>query len=102
MVVVNRIDKDGNINDCHFIGERAVAAAQAINLRHSWKDPMEIREEHLQQITNDCMDILKSLPRFDWMVYKTMLTKRGYKVKLQRDKENTVRGYSIKMGNSSY
>lgn len=101
-LVVNRIDKDGNINDCHFIGERAVAAAQAINLCHGWKDPMEIREEHLQQITDDCMDILKSLPRFDWMDYETMLTKRGYKVKLQRDKENAVRGYSIKMGNSSY
>ena len=101
-LVVNRIDKDGNINDCHFIGERAVAAAQAINLCHGWKDPMQIREEHLQQITDDCMDILKSLPRFDWMDYETMLTKRGYKVKLQRDKENAVRGYSIKMGNSSY
>ena len=48
------------------------------------------------------MDILKSLPRFDWMDYETMLTKRGYKVKLQRDKENKVRGYSVKMGNSSY
>ena len=101
-LVVNRIDKDGNINDCHFIGERAVAAARAINQRHSWKDPMEIREEHLQQITNDCMDILKSLPRFDWTDYETMLTKRGYKVKLQRDKEKVVRGYSVKMGNSAY
>ena len=101
-LVVNRIDKDGNINDCHFIGERAVAAAQAINLRHGWKDPMEIRDEHLQQITDDCMDILKSLPRFDWTDYVSLLTKRGYKVKLQRDKENVVRGYSIKKGNSSY
>ena len=101
-LVVNRIDKDGNINDCHFIGERAVAAAQAINLCHDWKDPMEIREEHHQQITNDCMDILKSLPRFEWTDYETMLTKRCYKVKLQRDKENVVRGYSIKMGNSAY
>jgi hypothetical protein len=101
-LVVNRIDKDGNINDCHFIGERAVAAAQAINQHHGWKDPMEIREEHLLQITDDCMDILKSLPRFDWKDYETMLTKRGYKVKLQRDKENVVRGYSVRMGNSSY
>jgi hypothetical protein len=101
-LVVNRIDKNGNINDCHFIGKRAVAAAQAINQLHGWKDPMEIREEHLQQITDDCIDILKSLPRFDWTNYETMLTKRGYKVKLQRDKENVVRGYSIKMGNSSY
>ena len=101
-LVVNRIDKDGNINDCHFIGERAVAAAQAINLRYGWKDPMEIREEHLKQITNDCMDILKSLPRFEWTDYETMLTKRGYKVKLQPDKDGKIRGYSIKMGNSSY
>lgn len=101
-LVVNRIDKDGNINDCHFIGERAVAAAHAINLRHGWKDPMEIREEHLRQITSDCMDILKYLPRFDWPNYVSLLTKRGYKVKLQRDKESVVRGYSIKKGNSSY
>ena len=101
-LVVNRIDKDGNINDCHFIGERAVAAAHAINQRHGWKDPMEIREEHLQIITDDCMDILKSLPRFDWPDYVSLLTKRGYKVKMQRDKENVVKGYSIKMGNSSY
>ena len=101
-LVVNRIDKDGNINDCHFIGERAVAAAQAINLRHGWKDPMEIRGEHLQQITDDCMDILKSLPRFDWTNYVSLLTRRGYKVKLQRDKENVVRGYSIKKSNSSF
>ena len=101
-LVVNRIDKDGNINDCHFIGERAVAAAHAINLRHGWKDPMEIREEHLQQITSDCMDVLKYLPRFDWPDYVSLLTRRGYKVKLQRDKENVVRGYSVKKGNSSY
>jgi hypothetical protein len=101
-LVVNRIDKDGNINDCHFIGERAVAAAQAISLRHGWKDPMKIREEHLQQITYECMDILKSLPRFGWTDYETLLTKRGYKVKIQRDKENVVRGYSIKKGNSSF
>jgi len=101
-LVVNRIDKDGNINDCHFIGERAVAAAHAINLRHGWKDPMEIRDEHLQQITDDCMEILNSLPRFDWTDYEALLTRRGYKVKLQRDKENVVRGYSIKKGNSSF
>lgn len=101
-LVVNRIDKDGNINDCHFIGERAVAAAQAINLRHGWKDPMVIREEHLQQITNDCYDILRQMSAFSWLDYKTQLERCGYKVKLQRDKENVVRGYSIKMGNSSY
>ena len=101
-LVVNRIDKDGNINNCAYIGERAVAAAQAVNLCHGWKDPMEIREGHLRQITDDCMDILRSLPRFNWTDYETMLTRRGYKVKLRRDKGNVVRGYTVRMGNSVY
>lgn len=101
-LVVNRIDKDGNINDCHFIGERAVAAAQAINQRHGWKDPMGIREEHVKQITNDCYDILRQMPAFSWLNYKTQLECRGYKVKLQQDKGGVVRGHSIKMGNSAY
>jgi len=79
-----------------------VAAAHAINLRHGWKDPMEIRAEHIQQVTSDCMDILKSLSHFDWPNYVSLLTKRGYKVKIQRDKEKVVRGYSIKKDNSSY
>ena len=96
-------ESDGwRLDDCHFIGERAVAAAHAINLRHGWKDPMEIRAEHIQQVTDDCMDILKSLPRFDWANYVSLLTRQGYNVKLQRDKEKVVRGYSIKKDNSSY
>lgn len=56
----------------------------------------------LTSVANDCMDILKSLPRFDWTDYEALLTKRGYKVKMQRDKENVVRGYSVKKGYSSY
>ena len=82
-LVVNRIDRDGNINDCHFIGERAVAAAQAVNLRHGWRDPMEIRDEHLQRIADDCMAVLRTLPSFSWNGYITGLQRCGYKVKLQ-------------------
>ena len=63
---------------------------------------MEIREEHLKQITDDCYDILRHMPAFSWLDYKTQLESRGYKVKIQRDKENVVRGYSVKKGNSSY
>ena len=101
-LVVNRIDRDGNINDCHFIGERAVAAAQAVNLRHGWRDPMEIRDEHLQRIADDCMAVLRTLPSFSWNDYITGLQRRGYKVKLQRDREGTIRGYSVKMNSSAY
>lgn len=98
----NRIDMLGNINDAHFIGDRAVKAAAIINLRHGWKNPMEIREEHKLQIINDCMDVLRNLPRFEWWLYETELKKRGYEVKLNRDSLDMVRGYTIKMGNSTF
>ena len=32
----------GNMNDARLIGLRAVAAADAINLRRGWKDPMDM------------------------------------------------------------
>ncbi len=98
----NRIDMLGNINDAHFIGGRAMKAAAIINQRRGWKDPMQIREEHIRQIVKDCNEVLRNMPRFDWWLYEDELRKRGYKVKLNRDSMDQVRGYSIKMGNSSY
>ena len=101
-LVVNRIDRNGSINDCHFIGERAVAAAQAINLRHGWRDPMEIQEEHLQRIADDCMAVLRMLPSFSWNGYMVGLQRCGHRVKLQRDREGTIRGNSVRMNSSVY
>ena len=98
----NRIDMSGNINDAHFIGERAMKVAAIINRRRGWKDPMQIREEHIRQIAGDCMDVLRRMPEFNWWSYEAELKKRGYEVKLNRDSMGEVRGYSIKMGNSSY
>ena len=98
----NRIDMLGNINDAHFIGERAMKAAAIINRRRGWKDPMQIREEHIRQIASDCMDVLRRMPRFDWWTYEAELRKRGYEVKLNRDSMDRVRGYTIMIGNSSY
>ena len=98
----NRIDMLGNINDAHFIGERAMKVSAIINRRRGWKDAMQIREEHIRQIASDCTDILRKMPEFHWWTYEAELKKRGYKVKLNRDSMGEVRGYSIKMGNSSY
>jgi hypothetical protein len=98
----NRIDLLGNINDAHFIGQRAMKAAAIINQRRGWKDPMAIREEHIRQIIGDCMDILCKMPEFHWWTYEAELRKRGYEVKLNRDSMDEVRGYTIMMGNSSY
>ena len=41
-LLCNRIDMMGNMNDARLIGLRAVAAADAINLRRGWKDPMDM------------------------------------------------------------
>lgn len=98
----NRIDMLGNINDAQFIDERAMKVAAIINQRRGWKDPMLIRKEHIRQIADDCMDILRQMPEFHWWTYEAELRKRGYEVKLNRDGMGEVRGYSVKMRNSSY
>ncbi len=98
----NRIDMLGNINDAHFIGERAVKAAAIVNMRRGWKDPMMIREEHIKQIVDDCMDVLGKMPEYSWLRYKSELQSRGYEVKARYGKPFCPVGYTIKLGNSVY
>lgn len=98
----NRIDMLGNINDAHFIGERAVKAAAIVNMRRGWKDPMKIREEHIKQIVDDCMDVLGKMPEYSWLRYKSELQSRGYEVKARYGKPFCPVAYTIKLGNSAY
>ena len=98
----NRIDMLGNINDAHFIGERAVKAAAIVNMRRGWKDPMKIREEHIKQIVDDCMDVLGKMPEYSWLRYKSGLQSRGYEVEARYGKPFCPLAYTIKLGNSVY
>lgn len=98
----NRIDMLGNINDAHFIGERAVKAAAIVNMRRGWKDPIKIREEHIKQIVDDCMDVLEKLPEYSWLRYKSELQSRGYEVRARYGKPFCPVAYTIKLGNSVY
>lgn len=98
----NRIDMLGNINDAHFIGERAMKAAAIINQRRGWKAPMQIREEHIKQIVDDCMDVLGKMPEYSWLRYKSELQSRGYEVKARYGKPFCPVAYTIKLGNSVY
>lgn len=98
----NRIDMLGNINDAHFIGERAVKAAAIVNMRRGWKDPMKIREEHIKQIVDDCMDVLGKMPEYSWLRYKSELQSRGYEVEARYGKPSCPVAYTIKLGNSVY
>ncbi len=102
-LVVNRIDMNGNLNDVKFIGERAVMAAKAVNQHHGWKDAMDIREERIAKITNVCMDVLRSMPVFDWNVYANRLRDKGYDIELVRDKtgQAKVHGYRFTFGRTT-
>ena len=98
----NRVDMGGKINDSHKIGERAVMAANIINERRVWVQSEEIGIQHRQDISNCCMEILRTMDKFSWQRYETELVKRGYKVHLQEKEGGGVYGYSIKRGNSIY
>lgn len=98
----NRIDNDGNINNDHNIHIRAMAAANNIAKRRGWIQASDISIQNKQAITNDCMDALRSMDRFNWNDYVERLKQYGYDVMLQKDSQNIVRGYSIKRGNSTY
>lgn len=98
----NRIDNDGNINNDHNIHIRAMVAANNITKRRGWVQASDISIQNKQEITNACMDALRSMDRFDWNDYVERLKQYGYDVMLQKDSQNIVRGYSIKRGNSTY
>lgn len=98
----NRIDMDGKINDDHLIAERAMAAARIVNQRRNWGLPEDIYERRRQEITDACMEVLRTMPKFSWEDYEAGLKERGYGVNLQRDSNDEVRGYSVQVGNSTY
>lgn len=101
-IVANRIDNMGKTNDAHYIGERAAHAANIINERRGWVQSMQRRGENIDKIFNDCMAILKAMPKFDWETYSNMLAAKGYQLQTKSDAQNRVCGYSIRMGNSIY
>lgn len=98
----NRIDNGGNINNDHNIHIRAMVAANNITKRRGWVQASDISTQNKQEITNVCIDALRSMDRFDWNDYVERLKQYGYDVMQQKDSQNIVRGYSIKRGNSTY
>lgn len=98
----NRIDNDGNINNDHNIHIRAIIAANNISKRRGWVLATDISKQNKQEITDACMDALRSMDSLDWNDYVERLKQCGYDVMLQKDSQDVVRGYSIKRGNSTY
>ena len=86
----------------HLPHERAVHAANIINERRGWVQSVQRRDENIQQISEDCIAILKAMPEFDWETYSQMLNAKGYDIKLIKDDKEVVKGYAIRKGNSIY
>ena len=98
----NRIDMEGNTNNEYMIGKRATMAANRINEQRGWIQSMTKREWNIDEITNACIEALKSMDSFDFNTYEAKLRAKGYGVKVMRDGIGKVCGYSVKKGNSTY
>ena len=98
----NRIDMDGNVNDAHFIHERAMEAAKQVSIEYGWVLAEEIRKNHINTLSDDCKAILEEMRSFSWEAYEAKLNKRGYSIEFRRDSMDTITGYSILWGNSRY
>lgn len=64
---------------------------------------MDIRKERIAEITNACMDVLRSMSAFDWNVYTDRIRAKGYNIELIRDKTDQakVHGYRFKFGRTT-
>lgn len=99
---VCRIDQIGRVNNDHAIHLRAQRAAEIIARRYGWTTACDIRDNNLRKVSDDCMNLLKLMPRWSWDEYAYLLGRIGYDVRLRRDKEGVVRGYVLSKGNAKY
>lgn len=101
-IIANRIDMEGNTNDAHKIGERAVAAANIINGRRGWVQSAEIGQRHRLEVSDALIDILRCMDKFSWKSFEMEVRKKGYGIHIQQGDDGKVYGYSIMRGNSRY
>lgn len=97
-----RIDKDGNMNNANLIGLRATKAANIINERRGWVQSETISAHHIKEISDYCLAVLKSMNKFCWPEYERQVKNAGYGMKIKRDSNGKVCGYTISRGNSVY
>lgn len=99
---VCRKDMNGVTNNDHHIGKRAQRAAEAVALKRGWKTAAEIHDSKIEEVSDICIGILKSMPEWDWIDYVGRLEEKGCKVNEYRDGNKVLHGYSISVGNSCY
>lgn len=98
----NRIDMDGNVNDAHFLFERARMAANAVTKERGWVQAETKRLQNIKRYGDDCIDALKRMKRFSWEEYESLLKEKGYSLVFKRDSDDKVRGYTVGRGKVLY
>ena len=101
-ILINRIDLDGNLVNDSFIGQNCVKAAHAINVAEGWELPEDIHKANVSEITDACYKVLSEMHSYSWNEYVNRIKALGYDVKVQKDKQGVVHGYTIMKGNSRY
>lgn len=80
-LLVNRVDEDGKTNNDHQIGRRAVEAADRVNRKRGWKDPLTQGKKTPKVEVEEAMtEALKAMPRFNWRLFSSELAKRGFQM----------------------
>lgn len=97
-----RVDLDGNTNDAHDIHKRAMMAAEIINMRHGWQQPLEIHDMRKEEIADFCEYTLQKMQEFDIDFYFKMLRMKGYDVTPRYDKSKQLVGYTISKNTSVF
>jgi len=98
----NRIDMDGNVNDAHFLFERARMAANAITEERGWVQAEVKRELNIKRYGDDCIAALMGMKSFSWEEYEKLLNEQGYSLVFKRDNDKKVRGYTVGRGKVLY
>ncbi len=101
-ILANRVDLDGYTNDAHFIGERAVEAANRVTRQRGWDLATDRRVENIEALYNTAIDVLKDMPLFDWQLFIAKMKAQDYDAQLKYDSKGKVKGLSFKKGNTTY
>jgi hypothetical protein len=97
---VSRVDINGKTNNDHNIHIRAQHAAEAVAKKRGWKTAMQRHKEIVLKINQDCTDVLRTMPKWDWRSYVRGLEAKGYNVHTRPDKYGNIHGYSLQIGES--
>ncbi len=101
-ILANRVDLDGHTNDAHYIGERAVEAANRISMRRGWDLAADRRQSNIEELHTTATEVLRDMPGFSWALFTAGMHSHGYSVELKEDSKGTVRGMSFRKGNSVF